>query len=169
MTAMRDMIGPEAEPLASWLAHENIDGLTPVLCSQKYWANRLYSLRRRALVASVSSLDSVRPPPPGGPSATGWLTVHPSPALGNACPPNQLRLLLCGLWASPFSKTPSLANVALDVLNHLTSLLTVRSLVIKARSSVAILQSKAGSSSSSNPTESPAQASAWWTPTPASV
>ncbi len=54
MTAMRDRLSPEAEPLASWMAHETTDDLIPVHYSQKYWSNRLYSLRRRA--AEVRSI-----------------------------------------------------------------------------------------------------------------
>ena len=60
LTTMRDLLGPEAEPLASWIAHESIEGITPAQCTQKYWANRLYALRRRALEASSSSRNAFR-------------------------------------------------------------------------------------------------------------
>ncbi len=88
MTAMRDNLGPEADPLSSsnWLATEITEGMTPVHCSQKYWANRLFALRRRALVNTASSGDTVRLSFLEGPGATGWLTVPPAPALGNSCP-----------------------------------------------------------------------------------
>jgi hypothetical protein len=94
MTAMRDRLGPEAEPLSSWLATETTEGMTPAQCTQKYWANRLYALRRRALVNIASSRDTVRLSFQEGHGATSWLTVPPAPALGNACPPSQFRLLL---------------------------------------------------------------------------
>ena len=60
LTTMRDLLGPEAEPLASWIAHESIEGITPAHCTQKYWASRLYALRRRTLETTSSSRDSIR-------------------------------------------------------------------------------------------------------------
>ena len=94
LITMRDLLGPVAEPLASWIAHESIEGITPAQCTQKYWANRLYALKRRTLETTSSSRDSIRLSFQEGTTATAWLTVPPSPALGNACPPSQFRLLL---------------------------------------------------------------------------
>jgi hypothetical protein len=60
LTTMRDQLGPEAEPLASWIAHESIEGITPAQCTQIYLANRIYTLWRRTLETSASSRDSIR-------------------------------------------------------------------------------------------------------------
>jgi hypothetical protein len=57
---MRDRLGPEAEPLASCISHESIEGVTPAQLTLEYWANCLYALRRRSLEASASSRDAIR-------------------------------------------------------------------------------------------------------------
>lgn len=107
---MQDRLGPDAEPLASLIQHESIEGVTPANLPRSY-GSAASTLRRRSLVTNAINRDSIRLSFQDGASATAWLTVPPRQRVQ---PPPQARSVsyYAGSKASPSWRSPRLASHA---------------------------------------------------------
>jgi hypothetical protein len=88
-------IGPNMEPLASWLSGTTaLSSATQEHATQKWWAEKVSDIQSQRLDSSGSARDRTRRACQKGPVATGWLRALPNRALHTDIPDQQYRLLL---------------------------------------------------------------------------
>ena len=92
---LQAQLGPNMDPLASWLAGTTtLDSATKEHATQKWWAEKVSDVQSQRLDNVGSARDRTRRACQKGPVATGWLRALPNRALRTDFPDIEYRLLL---------------------------------------------------------------------------
>jgi hypothetical protein len=92
---LQAQLGPNMDPLASWLAGTTtLDSATKEHATQKWWAEKVSDAQSQRLDNVGSARDRVRRACQKGPVATGWLRALPNRALHTDFSDTEYRLLL---------------------------------------------------------------------------
>jgi hypothetical protein len=109
ISALRNQLGPNFEPLASWDANpRTLQSASIDHASQRWWAGHVAVEQRSRLCQLGTARDMARLQCQGGPVANGWMSVLPSRALRTDISDPDYRLLLrwwLGLPILPTGRT----------------------------------------------------------------